>query len=121
MSCRPLQPLVARDESRCLKAGPVWELRKSRRRYGPYVETSRKAGAGQAAAHQARRSALSRRRPSRFSISRRSMNSLRALRPLRSDSIDQLETNARKRAAAKSKNARHLAMLRCGLPGPGFE
>jgi hypothetical protein len=49
------------------------------------------------------------------------MNSLRALRPLRSDSIDQLETNARKRAAAKSKNARHLAMLRCGLPGPGFE
>jgi hypothetical protein len=37
-----------------------------------------------------------------------SMNSLRALRPLRSDSIDKSEHEARKRAAKKSNKRRRL-------------
>jgi hypothetical protein len=36
------------------------------------------------------------------------MNSLRALRPLRSNSIDESEHEARKRAARKSNQRRHL-------------
>jgi hypothetical protein len=36
------------------------------------------------------------------------MNSLRALGPLRSNSIDELEVDARKRAAMKSNKRRHL-------------
>jgi hypothetical protein len=58
-----------------------------------------KAGAGQAAAHQTRRSVLSHRLPSCFSISRRSHNSLRALRPLRSNKVRPV----RQRGALKAR------------------
>ena len=49
-----------------------------------------------------------------------SQNSLRAQRPLRSDSCDKSVYEARKRAATKSSKPRRLAKMRRGLPGHDF-
>ena len=49
-----------------------------------------------------------------------SHNSLRALRPLRSNRCDESVHEARKRAATKSSNPRRLATMRRGLPGHDF-
>ena len=49
-----------------------------------------------------------------------SRNSLRALRPLRSNRRDESVHEARKRAATKSSKPRRLATMRRGLPGHDF-
>ena len=49
-----------------------------------------------------------------------SRNSLRALRPLRSNRCGESVHDARKRAATKSSKPRRLATMRRGLPGHAF-